>query len=104
MESAEKAPRAAAEVLGKLQGRVEEQIQRENALLEERIILLEGLGEVATQLRGAADVHGEAISTMTLKADEHLKQVAERSRAEAEQTFVWELCASTPQDRRTRSM
>jgi RNA binding exosome subunit len=86
VESAEKAPRAAAEVLGKLQGRVEDQIQRENALLEERMILLEGLGEVATQLRGAAGAHGEAISAMTLKADQQLKQVAEHSRDELEQT------------------
>ena len=86
VESAEKAPRAAAEVLGKLQGRVEDQIQRENALLEERMTLLEGLGEVATQLQGAAGAHGEAISAMTLKADEQLKQVAEHSRDELEQT------------------
>lgn len=76
IESAAVAPQVAADVLSQVQSRLEEQMKRENALVEDRSDLFSGLEQIASKLHEAASGHEAAIASMTEAGNTQIQKVA----------------------------
>jgi len=84
VESASAAPKIAAEVMGQMQARLEDQMKRENTLIADRTELFDGLAEIAVKLNEAAIGHEAAITLMTEAGNAQLEKVGEETQTRLE--------------------
>lgn len=75
IETASDAPRAAAEVIAQLRGEISKNIERDNALLEERQHTLSKLDALSASLEENARLQREAVEAMLAGSAEHLTAV-----------------------------
>lgn len=75
IETASDAPRAAAEVIEQLRGEISKNIERDNALLEERQHTLGQLSALSASLEENARLQREAVEAMLEGSSEHLAAV-----------------------------
>jgi biopolymer transport protein ExbB/TolQ len=81
VQSASVAPKIAADVMGQVQSRLEEQMKRENKLIEDRVELFTDLAEIGSKLNEAAIGHQAAITLLTEAGNAQLEKVGEQTQA-----------------------
>lgn len=78
METASDAPRAAAEVIAQLRGEISKNIERDNALLEERQQTLGQMATLSASLEENARLQREAVEAMLQGSTENLSALADK--------------------------
>jgi hypothetical protein len=78
VEAASEAPRAAAEVIGELRGKLSDSMARDNALLDERARVLQTLGTLLDTVQQAAGAQRAAIDALVGSSADLLERVGER--------------------------
>jgi hypothetical protein len=84
MQGAVEAPRVAAEVIGQLRQQLSESIVRDNALLEERARIMEGLAALLDAIGSATGGQREAIDALLATAGSALERTAGRFAEDAD--------------------